>query len=122
LPDTGFSSYFLDVFGRPAGTTACECERTGEASLAQSLHLLNSKEIQSKLTQDAGRSASMQASSQPLAELVDELYMAALSRPATTAEQKTVADYLAARENSRRQAFEDVIWAVINSKEFLFNH
>jgi hypothetical protein len=48
--------------------------------------------------------------------------MAALSRPATTAEQKTVADYLAARENSRRQAFEDVIWAVINSKEFLFNH
>lgn len=122
LPDTGFGSYFLDVFGRPAGTTACECERTGEASLAQSLHLLNSKEIQSKLTQDAGRSASMQASSQPLSTLVDELYLAALSRPATASEQQTVADYLATRENARRQAFEDLIWAVINSKEFLFNH
>ncbi len=49
LPDTNFSSYFLDVFGKPDSATACECERTQEATLAQSLHLLNSKEIQAKL-------------------------------------------------------------------------
>jgi hypothetical protein len=122
LPDTGFPSYFLDVFGRPAGMTACECERSNEATLAQSLHLLNSKEIAAKLTSDAGKASAMSASSQPVEELVDELYLAALSRRATESEKQTVVDYVASRSEQRRQAFEDVVWAIINSKEFLFNH
>ncbi|MBX3420842.1 MAG: DUF1549 domain-containing protein [Pirellulaceae bacterium] len=122
LPDTGFASYFLDVFGRPAGSTACECERMNEASLAQSLHLLNSKEVQAKLTNDAGRAAAISASSQPLDELIHQLYMAAFSRPANEAELQTAAEYVNRRAESRRQAFEDLVWAVINSKEFLFNH
>jgi Protein of unknown function (DUF1553)/Protein of unknown function (DUF1549)/Bacterial Ig-like domain (group 2) len=122
LPDTGFGSYFLDVFGRPAGSTACECERMNEATLAQSLHLLNSKEIQAKLTSDAGRAASMAASSQPIPELINELYLAAFSRPATTLEIETTTKYLADRSDKKRQAYEDIVWAIINSKEFLFNH
>src|SRR5207302_1961580 len=55
LPDESYSSYFLDVFGRPQRSSACECERTGEATLAQALHLLNSDEIQGKLSRGGGR-------------------------------------------------------------------
>lgn len=122
LQDTGFPSYFLDVFGRPAGATACECERADEATLAQSLHLLNSKEIQTKLTNDTGRAASLTVSSQPLDELITEIYLTALSRSPTDSELKTALDYIAARPEKRREAFEDFIWAIVNSKEFLFNH
>src|SRR5205814_10084107 len=49
LPDESFASYFLDVFGRPQRSSACECERVAEANLAQVLHLLNSEEVQQKL-------------------------------------------------------------------------
>ena len=57
LPDNGFNSYFLTVFGRPEAASACECERSSEANLAQSLHLLNSSEIQGKLTAGSGSAA-----------------------------------------------------------------
>jgi hypothetical protein len=93
-----------------------------EATLAQSLHLLNSKEIQAKLISDAGRAAAMNASSQPANELINELYLAALSRPATPAEIETTSKYLSERSDKKRQALEDIVWAIINSKEFLFNH
>ena len=122
LPDTGFTSYFLDVFGRPGATTSCECERSQEATLAQSLHLLNSKEVQAKLSATAARPAAMAASSQAIQELIEELYLAAFSRQPTEDELKTASEYLAARSDNRQTAFEDLVWAIINSKEFLFNH
>ncbi len=59
LPDESFPSYFLDVFGRPQRISACECERVAEANLAQVLHLLNSQEIQGKLTRKGGRAELM---------------------------------------------------------------
>ncbi len=61
LPDTAFGSYFLTVFGRPESTTACECERTQNANLAQCLHLLNSKDVQSKLSDQNGRASAWSA-------------------------------------------------------------
>lgn len=122
LPDTGFDSYFLDVFGRPSGTTACECERSQEATLAQSLHLLNSKDVQAKLLVNTGRVAALAASSEPIDALIEQLYMAAFSRPPTPEEQQTASDYVTARADNRRAAFEDLVWAIVNSKEFLFNH
>ena len=122
LPDNRFASYFLDVFGKPDSTTACECERSQEATLAQSLHLLNSKEIQAKLTSDQGLAASLTVSSDPLEHKVAQLYLAALSRSPTADEVQTASAYVLSKPDATRPAFEDLIWAILNSKEFLFNH
>ncbi len=122
LPDTGFSSYFLTVFGRPESTTACECERSQEANLSQSLHLLNSEEIQSKLAGDQGRAALLAADAERSdEEKIRELYSIAFSRNPDDRELKATLTYVAGKED-RREAFEDVLWSLINSKEFLFNH
>jgi hypothetical protein len=122
LPDTGFSSYFLTVFGRPTSTTACECERSGEANLTQSLHLLNSEEIQGKLSADTGRAATLAGDDARSDEQkVRELYRVALSRDPSDEDFKATLAYLSGKTN-RREAYEDVIWSLINSKEFLFNH
>ncbi|MEM7473510.1 MAG: DUF1549 domain-containing protein [Planctomycetota bacterium] len=129
LPDTSYKSYFLDVFGAPDSATACECERSNEATLAQSLHLLNSKEVQAKLASDAGRAATFAASSSAPKVLIEELYLTALSRAPTAEELKVSLDYLAKPAaqgedpvKARRAAYEDLVWAIINTKEFLFNH
>lgn len=122
LPDTGFKSYFLTVFGQPKSMSACECERTQEANLAQSLHLLNSEEMQKKLSTENGRAATLAAETERSdEEKVRELYLIALSREPNANEMEVTVEYLEQKEN-RREAFEDVVWAVVNSKEFLFNH
>lgn len=130
LPDTSFDSYFLTVFGRPEATTACECERESNPNLAQSLHLLNSKEMQSKLTADTGRAAIYAGelngkSGDELRTIasrqIDEIYLVALARPPSESEKASLVEHLCTHENPRA-AMEDVLWAVINSKEFLFNH
>lgn len=122
LPDTGFDSYFLSVFGQPDSKTACECERSTEANLAQSLHLLNSEEMQNKLNGDQGQAAAYASDSGRTAEdKVRELYKLAFSRPPTDDELKTSLGYLEQRED-QREPWEDLIWVLLNSKEFLFNH
>ena len=122
LPDTSFNSYFLDVFGQPDSATACECERSQETTLAQSLHLLNSKEIQSKLSDDAGLAANYANSSDGVARNVEQLYLSAFSRRPTAVELQTAVQYLENKSDQLRQAYEDLVWAVLNSKEFVFNH
>ncbi|WP_442511253.1 DUF1553 domain-containing protein [Novipirellula sp. SH528] len=122
LPDTQFTSYFLSVFGMPAGDTACECERSQEANLAQSLHLINSDEMQGKLAADAALAARLAADTQTDDHRkLSELYLTAFSRPATSTELETMLRYLDQKEN-RREAYEDILWSLVNSKEFLFNH
>lgn len=122
LPDTGFNSYFLTVFGQPDSQTACECERSSEANLAQSLHLLNSEEMQKKLTTDNGRAAAFAADKTRTVEAkIRELYKLALSREPGDQEMKSALGYVGERHN-QREPWEDLIWALVNSKEFLFNH
>ncbi len=122
LPDTGFGSYFLTVFGQPQSTTACECERSGEANLAQSLHLLNSEEVQGKLSANAGRAASLAATDSGQDEVkIRELYELAFARLPTETELNAVMEHVKSQPD-RRLAMEDVVWSLINSKEFLFNH
>ena len=135
LPDNSFnsSSYFLTVFGRPDMSSSCECERSQDASLAQSLHLLNAKEIQEKLASEKGRAASLSADSEKTDESkIRELYYLAYSREPDEREIALGKGYLEKKANAKdgksemqalkRQGYEDIIWALVNTKEFLFNH
>jgi hypothetical protein len=134
LPDNSFNagSYFLTVFGRPDSSSACECERSQDASLAQSLHLLNAKEIQEKLANDKGTAALLTRDNQRNDDdKIRDLYFTACSRGPTEGELSLAKGYLAKRTTGKeekdasagkRQAYEDIIWALINTKEFLFNH
>jgi hypothetical protein len=122
LPDSGVNNYFLSVFGRPQATSPCECERSQEANLAQSLHLLNSNEVQGKLSTGDGRAAKLARDKERGdADKVRELYAWAYARVPDEGELSLTADYLAKHEN-KQQAYEDILWALINTKEFLFNH
>jgi hypothetical protein len=122
LPDQQANSYFLTVFGRPQADTACECERSQEANLAQSLHLLNSPEIQGKLTNSAGRAALLAADQQRSdEEKLRELYLCVYSREPAPDELQVALNHLAKHTN-KQLAYEDILWALINTKEFLFNH
>ncbi|HWB10666.1 MAG TPA: DUF1549 domain-containing protein [Pirellulales bacterium] len=122
LPDNGANNYFLTVFGRPEGSSACECERSQEANLAQSLHLLNSSEIQAKLSNGQGRAALLaQDAKRTPEEKVRWLYLAVFSRP-PVADEMSVALAHVNRVENKQQAYEDILWALVNTKEFLFNH
>jgi len=122
LPDPNFGNYFLTVFGRPNGDSACECERVSEANLAQSIHLINSSDILGKLGGD-GRAAKLVADGdRDDAAKITEIYLLAFSRPPTAAESGLVQQYLAGHADNRQAAYEDVIWSLLNTKEFLFNH
>ncbi len=121
LPDESIRSDFLDVFGRPMRETACECERPREANLAQALQLLNSNDMQSKVGSAQGRLAGWLKDGKCDAEVIEEIYLAAFARPPLESEQKAVLEYVA-NQADRRTAFEDLLWAVLNTKEFLFNH
>lgn len=121
LPDNGFNDYFLTVFGKPQAESACECERSAEANLAQSLHLLNSTDIQGKLANGNGRAALLAADTERTdQQKIEELYYWAFSRPPRQEELDVVLPYLESQSN-KRQGFEDLLWAMFNTKEFLFN-
>jgi hypothetical protein len=120
LPDNGFNNYFLQVFGKPEAESACECERSPEANLAQSLHLLNSSDVQGRLQNGNGLAARLSREpDRPDAEKVNEIYLRAFSRQPTDAERKLVTDHMA-QANNKQQAWEDVLWAIFNAKEFQF--
>jgi hypothetical protein len=122
LPDTGFNSYFLTVFGRPEGSSSCECERSNDANLAQSLHLLNSVDVQQKVAAGVGRAAALAGDKRHTsAQKIDEIYLEFYSRhPAPEETALSLAHLL--RTKNDRAAYEDILWALINTKEFLFNH
>src|SRR5439155_26911685 len=92
LPDESFASYFLDVFGRPQRISACECERVNEASLAMSLHLLNSQEVQDKIARPGGRADQLAKDPRPDAEKVEELFLWAIGKKPTDAQMKIALD------------------------------
>jgi hypothetical protein len=124
LPDEGFASYFLDIFGRPRRESVCECERSAEANLSQSLYLLNSAEIQRQLADPQGRAARSANKNAPDASTIENLYRIALGRAPTPEERAVCLDYFARHQSAGhiRTAYEDLIWTLINTKEFLFNH
>lgn len=123
LPDATIGPYFLKVFGQPQADTACECERSQEANLAQSLHLLNSSEVQDKIANGAGRAAVMaNDKARPHEDKIKELYRWVYSREPNGDELKIAMAHIAKHEANPKIAYEDILWALINTKEFLFNH
>lgn len=122
LPDEAFSNYFLEVFGKPSRTSACECERVNEANLAQALHLLNSEEIQNKLSRGGGRADQLAKDNRPEEEKIEELFLWCFARRPTANEMQTALAHIAKLgPNNKKAAYENILWALINTKEFVFN-
>lgn len=121
LPHEGFGSYFLDVFDRPPRSSACECARSASANLPQVLHLSMSPEIERKISHSKGRVAQLVERKVQTAEAVTELYLAAFARVPTTAERDRAVKYVQGQADARR-GLEDLCWALMNSREFMYNH
>jgi hypothetical protein len=121
LPHEGFGSYFLDVFDRPPRSSACECARSCGANLSQVLHLANSSEVEDKIANGDGRVAKLIKAKATPEKAVEELYLAAFARYPTTKEKQTALAYLSERKDLRR-GLEDLVWALLNTREFMFNH
>jgi hypothetical protein len=121
LPDPAVVSYFLTTFGRPQRNTPCECARSSQPDLAQALHLANSPAIHQKVTAETGRVARLLKAGRPDAAIIEELYLATLSRLPTAAEHQTITDLLA-DSPSKKEGFEDLLWTLLNCSEFVFNH
>jgi len=120
LPDNHFESYFLSVFGRPDSASACECERGADSSLAQSLHMYNSVEIGKKVSGE--RLKKLTADNRPAEDRLRDIYLISLSRPPNSEELSGMRAYMEARSENISAAYEDILWVLVNTKEFLFNH
>jgi hypothetical protein len=119
LWDSKVNHYFLKLYGRPQRITACECERITEPSVAQVLHLLNSPEINAKLTHERGNIAKwVREKNDP--ELVEELYLTFYSRLPSESERKTSLEFLQRHGKDRRAVAEDLGWTLMNTLEFVF--
>jgi hypothetical protein len=125
LPDEKlFTTPLFKVFEKPNRETASESERGVNPSLSQTLFLLNAKEIQEKISGDRSRAALLAADARPLPDRINEIYLWCYGRPPTERELRVVENYLERRTDSaaNRRGFKDVFWALINTKEFQFNH
>jgi hypothetical protein len=121
VPDPGVPSYFLSLFGRPERITACACERTGDVTMPQLLHLENGRDLHDKIAAPDGRLARLLRAKKSDPEVVEELFLATLSRRPTAADREAVRRELAAGDG-REAVVRDLFWALLNSKEFAFNH
>ena len=117
--DNRMPSYFFRIFGRPVRYSVCECERGTDPSIAQALHLMNSPEIAGKVQATTGTARRLADSKLTPDAVVEELFLAGLGRRPTPAEAGRLREAFA--EGTRQSAAEDVLWAVLNSKEFLYN-
>jgi hypothetical protein len=123
LPDTRIASYFLETFGRPDRLKTCECERTAEPSMSQVLHIANGDTLNRKLAAKENAISKLLAGNISDKKIIEEAYLACLSRFPTVTEKDTLLSALkAAGPDERRFAVEDICWALLSSKEFLFNH
>ena len=121
LPDPNVGSGFLDTFGRPLRVISCECERTSEPNLSQTLRLMNGDTVNNKVGEGSGRIAKLIAAHRPYNTILAEIYTAALGRPPRREERMQVMGALAFAPDAK-PIFEDVLLTLLNSKEFLFNH
>ncbi len=128
LPDSQVASYFLSSFGRPPRIQTCSCERTEDSNVAQTLHVANGETLNGKLRHDRSIAAELTARNAPDHAVVTDIYLRALARYPNDDELRDALEVLASvpREGGeageRRQVIEDLVWAVLSGKEFMFNH
>jgi hypothetical protein len=126
LPDTKVFSYFLKTFGRPDREKTCECERTAQPSMTQALHIANGDTLNQKLTAKEGAITKQLADpARTSAQIVEDAFLASLARLPTDQERHRMVKAIEeakGKDPDRRAAVEDVYWAILSSREFLFNH
>ena len=113
-------SLFLDAFGRPDPNQDPPCERVGEPTVVQTLHLMNSEQIAAQIRADEGRAAELAASDRTPAQIVEELYLSIYSRLPTQQELDIGVSLYDTEGADRRQTTEDLMWALLNTPEFVF--
>ena len=121
LVDGEVNHPFLKAFGQPARELACECERESDGNLGQALQLINGPTVNEKVRNAGNRLGGLLSAKKSEVEILDEIYYAALARPAFEDEKKVALAHIA-KGTDKRKAWEDVLWAVINTREFLFRH
>ncbi len=121
LPDESSATYFLTVFGKPQRESACECERVGQANLAQSLHLLNSNEIQGKISGGSRITGWMNDKEKSDSDKMTDLWLTCYARTPSADEMQLALKHIESKKDKKKEAYEDILWALINTKEFLFN-
>jgi hypothetical protein len=119
LPDSNYQNPFLVTFGKPKRASVCECERSPDENLAQALHTLNGEVVAAKIADGNGRVARLLAAKKPHEQIVAELYLAALSRRPTP-EELAYSQTLLAEAATPQEAYQDLLWGLINSKQFLY--
>jgi hypothetical protein len=121
LPDGDVNHPFLKTFGQPARELACECERESDSNLAQALQLINGPTVNEKLRNSNNRIGRLLAKKTSDLEILNDLYLSTLSRLPTENDVKVSMEHIA-RAADKRKAWEDIHWALLNAKEFLFRH
>jgi hypothetical protein len=121
LPDGDVNHPFLKTFGQPARELACECERESDSNLAQALQLINGATINEKMRNANNRIGRLLQAKTSEVEMLNELYLSTLSRLPNPDNTKVALEHVA-RAPDKRKAWEDIQWALLNAKEFLFRH
>src|SRR5262249_9738021 len=99
----------------------CECERSAKPNIAQALHLLNGEFLNKKIAAPTGRVEELLKATKPLPEMVEELYLVTLSRPPRPEELVKAQEWIKAAPTPR-EGVQDLLWVLLNSREFQFNH
>jgi hypothetical protein len=111
---------FLDLFGRPSRESSCECDRRSDLSLPQALNLVNGQTISDAVADGNGRVAKAILSGKTDRDLIEEMYLASMSRLPAPAEFETGLKYLSSGSRGRAAQAQDLLWALVNSKGFLY--
>lgn len=123
LPDSQIASYFLKSFGKPDRLQTCECERSAEPSVAQVLHIANGTTLNAKLSARDCRAGRLLEENGAAEKVIEEAYLSAFARYPAPEERTRLTQLLTeAPAAEKRAALEDIYWALLSSKEFLFNH
>jgi hypothetical protein len=117
----GSVAYALRIFGRPPRTTACDCERASEPALPQTLFRMTDAAVLAKFTDANGRTSKLAKSKLTNDELVEEAFLATLSRLPTAKEKADGLDHLKSAK-TRAEGVTDLLWALVNTREFILNH